>query len=210
VSAAAYSSFASRAPGICGFFASVFVYDFGREDFRLKRHISAQRARWDAAQRSWVFVTGWVRNIDDRGAIQFEQFESRAFADLVEDPDYFLKEDVLHQQMNWEQLGAYIQDLTQAGFDTVRLKVQWHKKLAFPAFAFCMALMAVPFAMIAGHRGALSGVSLSLILAIAYYAIAALFEQLGRVNQMTPLMAAWAPSLIFAFGGGYLFLRVRT
>jgi lipopolysaccharide export LptBFGC system permease protein LptF len=85
-----------------------------------------------------------------------------------------------------------------------------HKKLAFPLFAFVMAVLAVPFSLLAGHRGALTGVVLGIALAIAYYALNALFEQMGRANQLTPAIAAWAPSLIFGLSGAYLFVRVRS
>ena len=112
--------------------------------------------------------------------------------------------------MNWRELRAYISDLTQSGFDTVRLQVQWHKKLAFPLFAVSMAVLAIPFSLVAGHRGALTGVALSIGLAIAYYAAIALFEQLGRAGQLSPAVAAWAPGAIFGLTGVYLFLRVRS
>ena len=62
----------------------------------------------------------------------------------------------------------------------------------------------------AGHRGALTGVALSIGLTVAYYAINAFFEQLGRANQLSPLIAAWAPGLIFGLSGAYLFLRVKS
>lgn len=190
--------------------ATANVFDFDSARFRLKRHISAERARWDQQQQAWVFENGWVREIDGNRPTSFETFEARAFPDLDEEPSYFLKEERQHQQMNWRELSAYISDLTQSGFDTVRLQVQLHKKLAFPLFAVSMAILAIPFSLVAGHRGALSGVALSIGLAIVYYAVNALFEQLGRASQLTPLIAAWAPSAIFGLTGMYLFLRVRS
>ena len=190
--------------------ATANVFDFDSARFRLKRHISAERARWDQQQQAWVFENGWVREIDGNRPTSFETFEARAFPDLDEEPSYFLKEERQHQQMNWRELSAYISDLTQSGFDTVRLQVQLHKKLAFPLFAVSMAILAIPFSLVAGHRGALSGVALSIGLAIVYYAVNALFEQLGRASQLTPVIAAWAPSAIFGLTGMYLFLRVRS
>ncbi len=190
--------------------ATANVFDFDSERFRLKRQISAERARWDQQQQAWVFENGWVRKFEGNRPTSFETFEARAFPDLDEEPSYFLKEERQHQQMNWRELRAYISDLTQSGFDTVRLRVQLHKKLAFPLFAVSMAVLAIPFSLVAGHRGALTGVALSIGLAIAYYAINALFEQLGRAGQLTPVIAAWAPGAIFGLTGMYLFLRVRS
>ena len=191
-------------------FAKVNVYDFDEESFQLVRHIAAERAHWDESESAWVFENGWVRELDGVLMLRFEQFDERPFADLEEEPGYFLKEERQHQQMNWRELRAYITDLTQSGFDTVRLQVQLHKKLAFPLFAVSMAVLAIPFSLVAGHRGALTGVALSIGLAIAYYAAIALFEQLGRAGQLSPAVAAWAPGAIFGLTGVYLFLRVRS
>jgi LPS export ABC transporter permease LptG/LPS export ABC transporter permease LptF len=191
--------------------AGVKVYDFDAEPFRLRRLISAERARWDDAQQAWAFENGWVREFDaNEAAPRFEQYQVRAFPDVEEEPSYFVKEERQHQQMNWTELGAYILDLTQSGFDTVRLQVQWHKKLSFPFFALSMAILAIPFSISSGHRSSLSPVAFGIGLAIAYYALNSLFEQLGRASQLSPEIAAWAPSLIFALSGAYLILRIRS
>ncbi len=191
-------------------FVGVDVYDLGLEPFRLTRHISAEKAHWDAAAENWVFENGWVRRFEGVQPVKFEQYEQRSFADILESPEYFRKENKHHQQMNWGELRDYILDLTQSGFDTMRLQVLWHRKLSFPFFAFSMALLAAPFAILTGHRGALAPVAFSLALAIAYYALREFCEKLGQAHQLSPLLAAWAPSVVFSLSGAYLFLRVRS
>lgn len=190
--------------------APIEVYDLGVEPFRLTRHISAESAKWDPLQETWVFRNGWIRDIDGAQVTRFEQFETQEFSDILETPDYFRKENKSHQQMNWRELQAYIADLTQSGFATAGLNVLLYRKFSFPFFAFSMALLAVPFAMLTGHRGVLAPVAFSLVLAISFYALSELFEKLGQANQLSPLLAAWAPGLIFGLSGIYLFLRVRS
>ena len=188
----------------------VNVYDLDPESFQLRRHVAAHRATWDRNEQVWVFEDGWVREFDGARPTLFEQFERRAFPSIEEGPDHFFKEAKQYRQMNWEELRAYIAELTRAGFDTVKFQVQWHKKFAFPLFAFVMAILAVPFAMLAGHRGAFTGVVLSITLAVAYYSLSAFFESLGGHGQLSPAIAAWSPGMIFALSGAYLFTRVRT
>jgi lipopolysaccharide export LptBFGC system permease protein LptF len=48
------------------------------------------------------------------------------------------------------------------------------------------------------------------ISAIAYWAIGRLFEQLGDVNLLPAVIAAWSPDLLFAMAGMYFFTRMRT
>ena len=191
-------------------FLGISVYDFRREPFELSRHLHAEQARWDAATGTWMFINGWVRSLNGIRTQDFEVFQERAFPGVRESPDYFLKRDRHDQQMDIAQLRAYIQDLTQSGFDTIRLQVRMHKKLAFPLFAFSMALLAIPFAMQTGGRGTMWPVCLGLALIVAYYASNALAEQLGQAGQLQPSVAAWSPCLLFAISGTYLMLRVRT
>jgi lipopolysaccharide export LptBFGC system permease protein LptF len=112
--------------------------------------------------------------------------------------------------MNYEELRRYIRDLQQSGFDVVRLRVQLQKKLAFPIITLVMAVLAIPFSLSAGRRGAITGVAVAVGIAVVYWTVAGLFEAMGNINQLPPVLAAWSPDLIFALVGGYLVLRVPT
>ena len=112
--------------------------------------------------------------------------------------------------MNPPELASYISELRQSGFDTVRLQVQFHKKFAAPLFAVIMALISVPFAFLVGTRGAIAGVGISFSIAIAYWAVNQIFEQVGNLNQLPPTLAAWAPDAVFALCGLYLLARMKT
>jgi lipopolysaccharide export LptBFGC system permease protein LptF len=45
---------------------------------------------------------------------------------------------------------------------------------------------------------------------MAYYAVQALFEQMGNVNYLPAQVAAWSPDALFALAGMYLMLRMRS
>jgi lipopolysaccharide export LptBFGC system permease protein LptF len=112
--------------------------------------------------------------------------------------------------MNFHELDAYIRELRQSGFDTVKLQVQFHKKFAVPLFALIMAAISVPFAFLTGSRGAMAGVGVSFGIAIAYWGVGQLFEQFGNVSQLPPSVAAWSPDALFALAGTYLLMRMKT
>jgi LPS export ABC transporter permease LptG len=188
----------------------VNVYELGTEPFRLRRHISAERARWEPLLGTWIFQNGWTRDIDGIRESDFRTYQATTFAELDEPPSYFLKEVKQDKQMNFQQLAAYIAELQQSGFDTVRLQVQFHKKFAVPLFALILALVSMPFSLVAGSRGAMAGVGVSLGLAMAYYSVNQLFEQIGNLNQLPPQVAAWSPDALFSLGGMYLLARMRT
>ena len=112
--------------------------------------------------------------------------------------------------MNYNELTAYIADLRQSGFDTIRLRVQLDSKLADPAITLVMAILAVPFALSMGKRGGLAGIATAIGVAIAYWVVAGIFSSMGNITTLPPLLAAWSPDLLFAIAGSYLLLRTPT
>jgi len=73
-----------------------------------------------------------------------------------------------------------------------------------------MAILAVPYAMSQGRRGALTGVAVAIGVAVSYFVVSGLFEAMGNANQLPAALAAWVPDMIFALAGGYLLLKVPT
>ena len=71
-------------------------------------------------------------------------------------------------------------------------------------------LLALPFAFKVGRRGSMYGVGVGLILAIVFWATAAIFNALGLETILPPLLAAWSPNVFFAAVGAYLLLYAPT
>jgi LPS export ABC transporter permease LptG/LPS export ABC transporter permease LptF len=189
----------------------VNVYELDAAPFKLRRHISAEKARWERRLNTWVFENGWSRDMSGPG-VRFQNFTGQVttFKELDERPDYFLKEVLQDQQMNFQQLQSYIRELQKSGFDTIALQVRFYRKFAVPLFALIMAMISIPFAFFAGNRGAMAGVGISFGIAIAYWALSLLSEQIGDVNLLPAAMAAWSPDAVFALAGLYFFTRMRT
>ena len=68
----------------------------------------------------------------------------------------------------------------------------------------------VPFGFLVGNLGAMAGIGVSIAVALAYLALGQLFEQMGNVNYLPPMIAAWAPDALFSLGGFYMLLRMRS
>ncbi len=188
----------------------VSVFEFAMNPFRIQRHMRAEYAQWEPSLRAWVFHKGWIRDIDGVKEKRFWRFDFAPIRELNEPPGYFLKEVKQDKQMNFRELDRYIEDLRQSGFDTVRLRIQLHKKFSVPLFAFIMSLISIPFAFLAGNRGAMAGVGFSFGIAIAYWVANSLFEQVGNLNQLPAVAAAWAPDGLFLLAGAYLITRMRS
>ena len=191
-------------------FGNISSFELDPNTFQIAKRIYASRAHWSDSLQKWVFEKGWERTFNGDTVTQYQPFEVDTFAELNEEPNYFKKEVRQSQEMSYEELRDYIRDLQQSGFDVVRLKVALHKKLAFPLITLVMAVLAVPFALSMGRKGALSGVATALIIALVYWVTSNLFEAMGNVSQLPPLIAAWAPDIIFGLTGGYMILKTPS
>lgn len=191
-------------------FANLTVFEFQPGSFHLKRRIFASSAHWDAHVQRWVFENGWQRTFQGESVADYEPFTINTFPGIREQPVYFKKESRQSQEMSFGELRDYIQDLQQSGFDTMRLRVQLNRKLAYPMITLVMAIFAVPFALSTGKRGSLAGIATAVGMALAYLVIASIFEAMGNVNALPPMLAAWSPDLLFGMTGAYLLLRTQT
>jgi LPS export ABC transporter permease LptG len=191
-------------------FANITAFQFDPATFELTARVHASRAHWSAQLNKWVFEQGWARTFQGSAIQSYHPFDADTFPLFIEPPSYFKKDVRQSSEMNSQELRAYIADLRQSGFDVVRLNVQLQKKFAYPLITLVMAVLAVPFSLSAGRKGALTGIAVALALAITYFVAAGLFEAMGNASQLPATMAAWAPDLIFALLGGYLLLKVPT
>ena len=191
--------------------AGVRVYELDPSNFRLLRHISAEKAHWEANLHTWVFENGWERDwTSGQEVVHYFTGQAATFPEIKEKPSWFLQEVLQEKQMNFEELESYIKTLQRSGVETIALQVQFYRKFSVPLFALIMAVISIPFAFFAGNRGAMAGVGISFVIAIAYWATDSISQQLGAVALLPAAAAAWAPDAVFFLAGFYFFARMRT
>jgi LPS export ABC transporter permease LptG/LPS export ABC transporter permease LptF len=189
---------------------SVFEFDDGMTT--LRRRVVAERAMYDPSggrDDLWHAEQGWTREFDEHG----EPRTFKAFAETqvaIEPAAYFTTEAPDPAYMGYTQLRAYIGRLRQSGFNVIEQQVALERKISFPFVALIMTLIAVPFAVTTGRRGAMYGIGIGIVLAISYWVTFSVFAALGTGGLLSPLLAAWAPNLLFGAGAVYLLLTVRT
>lgn len=191
-------------------FANLSVFELSPQNFTMARRIYAERAFWEEPIHGWVLENGWVRDLEGDRVTHYMPFSVATFREMTEPPTYFKKEVRASEQMSVFELRGYINELRQSGFDVVRLSVQFYTKFSFPLIAFVITLIAIPFSFSLGGKGALTGVAVSIAIAILYWSISGLFEAMGNLNQLPPSVAAWSPDVLFGLAGVYMLLRVKT
>jgi len=191
-------------------FANFSAFEFDRHTFQMKRRIYAKRAFWEEHLQRWILEDGWSRDFDRDRVVSYLPYSVATFDELSEQPPYFKKEVKTSEQMSALDLRDYIRELSQSGFDVVRLSIQLYRKFSYPVMTLIVGLIGIPFAFSMGRKGALTGVALSIGIAIVYWSSSSLFEAMGNLHQLPPAMAAWSPDVLFGLGGIYFLLRIKT
>lgn len=192
----------------------VSVLELKENPFRVRRRLWSPKVRWK--EGAWTAFGGWVRDFPagtdaptapiGTGALKWREEPE----DFARQERSLVQSSRLAEEMSFWALRDHIRRMRASGYDTSRLRVSLYEKLAFPCAPLVMVMIGVPFAFRAGRRGSLYGMGIALVLVIAYWACFAFSSALGQEQVLPPLLAAWAPNLLFGFAGGYLFLSTRS
>jgi lipopolysaccharide export LptBFGC system permease protein LptF len=158
---------------------------------------------------TWALENGWERQFGAGNEVRgFKRFT--ASTATFEEADYFVTEAREPDLMTFGQLRRYIAELQSSGYNVLEHEVGLHRKVAFPFVTLVMTLIAVPFAVSTGRRGAMYGIGVGIVLALIYWVMISIFAAFGASGVLDPMLAAWAPNLIFGAAAVYLLLTVRT
>jgi len=201
-------------------FSNLWVYRLDESSWGLKTVTRVTEAaapvRGPGAESgTWKARRGWTREIAlggkpgaQRVTVKYTPFEEGTIQ--IEPPGYFKSDEPIAEMMTFVQLREYITKLRAGGANVVPQMVALQRKIAFPFVTIVMTVLAVPFAVTTGRRGAMYGVGIGIVLAITYWIAMSVSGALGAGGVMSPLLAAWAPNILFGAGAAYLVLTVRT
>jgi lipopolysaccharide export LptBFGC system permease protein LptF len=203
-------------------FTSLIVFGLDQDSWRLRSVTRAQDAVLVGTSvedgRStgiWKGRQGWIREVPaaprttvGKAPVRYLPFDERELD--LEPPAYFKTEEPIAELMTYRELRDYIDRLRASGVNVVPLVVELQRKLAFPLVTVVMTLLAVPFAVTTGRRGAMYGIGVGIVLAIVYWVTLSLLAALGKGGLLPPLLAAWAPNMLFTAAAVYGLLTVRT
>ncbi|MEZ5285453.1 MAG: LptF/LptG family permease [Vicinamibacterales bacterium] len=189
------------------------MFEFGAQSQSLVRRVYASRAVYDPqpgaeGDGATAADPGWTRTLPPATmpatcALRVHGPPARTgglLHDRVPEP----------RRMTYPQLSRYIAELRQSGYDVLGHEVELYRKVAFPFVTLVMTCIAVPFAVTTGRRGAMYGIGVGIVLALVYWTMISVFAAFGAGGVINPMLAAWAPNLLFGAAALYLLLTVRT
>jgi LPS export ABC transporter permease LptF/LPS export ABC transporter permease LptG len=191
------------------------VFNFDEQAHTIQSRMFAAKATYapvagpNGPAPEWRLEQGWSRDFGAKSQIEkFATFTDRTVP--LEPADYFVTEAREPELMNIAQLRNYIVELRSSGYNVLSHEVGLYRKTAFPFVTVVMTLLAVPFAVSTGKRGAMYGIGIGIVLALVYWVMISIFAAFGAGGLLDPMLAAWAPNLIFGAAAAFLLLTVRT
>ncbi|MDH3785567.1 MAG: LptF/LptG family permease, partial [Acidobacteriota bacterium] len=195
-------------------FQGLRVFGLDRKTLTIREHRFAESARWNGEQ--WEIEGGWLRVFDEHGGERFTAHEPGLRVTL-DPPDNFesgalsaIPSLEMSEQMSRQELKAESTALDASGYDTTQLRMAYHVKLSLALTPFVMVVLALPFAFRVGRRGSLYGIGVAFILVLVYWAVFAVFRSLGSTGVLEPVLAAWAPNVLFSLTGLWMLLYVPS
>ena len=177
------------------------IYEFSKDLSALVKRSYFSEATFAGDRETKGLVTwqggkGWVRGVHAEGCCTLPQFTRQPV--VLDGPGLFRIGTPDAEAMSYGELREHINGLRSSGFNVVPYLVELHRKLAFPFITLIMALIAVPFAVTTGKRGAMYGIGAGIVLAIVYWtADQRVRGHRRRRPDLAGGLAAWAPNLVF-------------
>ncbi|MDR7483582.1 MAG: LptF/LptG family permease [Armatimonadota bacterium] len=166
----------------------------------LPRLITAEEAGWTG--EGFTLRRGVVRELDARGFTRYEAAFEMLTLPLGLPADALAVEQRTPEEMTLRELRRQIRLF---GADlSPRVAIEYHRKMAVPAASLIFALVGAPLAVLATRGGRFVGVGLSVVLLFVYYAVMSTARALGAAGALPPVLAAWAPNLLFCACGAAL------
>lgn len=185
---------------------SIFHID---RDFRLLSRIDADRASFRDGH--WLFQNLQIRTFDpaDERQVSLKR-EKEEVLPLAKTPADFATPDLRNLDLTFRQLHHMVESLESEGFAATHYRVDMMARLATPFTCLIMAFLGIPFALQKGRNANLAmGVALSVAVGVSFYLLQAMLIAFGYSAVLPPVVAAWAPNLLFVLIGIWLLLSSR-
>ncbi len=158
----------------------------------------------------WKIADGTLHVMMDSLTNITYQFDSVRDNHFVERPRDLMLTPKAPEDMDFRELGRFINAMERSGAEVSRLRVERMLKIVIPITSVIILLFAASLATSTQRGGAAYGVGLALGTTVVFIFLVQLTKGLGANGVIPPEIAAWMPSVVFGVIGAILFARVRT
>ncbi|MBC6607100.1 LptF/LptG family permease [Hymenobacter sp. BT188] len=185
-------------------------YRFALEDIEgttLKRRLTADAITWDSVKRAWRLSPQLVRTFDG----QNESLKSYPARDTTLNlyPKDFASTYRLAETLTLPELNRFIQQKIDRGAsDTQTYLSEKYERYAYPFAILILTVIGVILSAGKSRSGVGGKIALGFVLAFIFIIFVILSRNLAAVGSLSPLLAAWIPSMVFSVIGLVLYRLV--
>jgi len=186
----------------------VSVQEFDPADVSvMTARYDAFEMRWEPETRQWTLLKGTARTFTPGGEVE-TPFDRMTLATMNFSPEDIRKKQRKPDEMNYTELGEFIEGQQRAGQDVARWLVEYYGKIAFPFANLIVVIFGIPFSAMKRRSGL--GVEFGIALAICflYMIFLKVSQAFGYNGDLDPLLTAWLANLIFLAGGAATLVAV--
>jgi lipopolysaccharide export system permease protein len=178
------------------------------QQFRLTRRIDAAKGRFK--QGRWVLTDTMEQVLNPKTG----SYDVEVQNEKVEDID-FLPEDLQRaakksEEMSFQELYRYVQDVEAEGYDATPYRVDFHGKFALPVACLILCIIGTGITL---RKNTNQGLSVPIIYGITvvflYWISQSFCLSLGYGGMLSPVIAAWTANFIFACVAGFSLLNAE-
>ncbi|MCG6553865.1 MAG: LptF/LptG family permease [Candidatus Magnetominusculus sp. LBB02] len=93
------------------------------------------------------------------------------------------------------------------GEERISVFLEFHRRLALPLLVLIISFFSPAFAMLSAKTGKLGGLSLAMVVFLAYYSMLIYFEKLARAGTIPHVVAGWTSFVILLICSIYFFRK---
>ncbi|HLK97305.1 MAG TPA: LptF/LptG family permease [Hymenobacter sp.] len=170
----------------------------------LKRRMTAEAITWDSTKRVWRLSPQLVRTI--RGPKETLLSLPARDTTLNLYPKDFASTYRLSETLTLPELNAFIQQKIDRGAaDTQIYLSEKYERYAYPYAMFILTIIGVIMSARKSRAGVGGQIALGFVLAFVFIIFVILSRNFAQVGDLSPMLAAWIPSIIFTCVGLVLY-----
>lgn len=181
------------------------------KDGSLKSRLYAKEATWVESERAWKFVGVELSDHHKNEAPVFvKPAEPYVKSTWKETPAQIVRVGLDIRYLSVPDLSGMMRTDMSAEWlelDRSRYATQWHYRFALPMTCLVYVMFAIPLSLFVTRRAHGGSIAVTIILAIHLVLFTSVALALGESGNLSPMLAAWLPVILFALLGYWLMKR---
>lgn len=183
-------------------------YNFSMDHFdslRLVSRLTAQSIRYDSAYR-WTINNYQLRSFEGVSETITKGTSIDTILHIV--PNDFIIAKTDQQMMTSPQLRRYVRSQQERGLGNIQpFQIEYHSRIASVFSAFILTIIGASISARKVKGGMGLNIGIGLVLSMAYILFMTVSSTFAVKGNMSPLVAAWIPNIIFAAIALFLYKR---